>query len=140
MKVKLNIYLYFNKLIKQLERKGTGSVYKLFLDELVKSSKDFIESDKVKPPVTAATLEKRRRAGRIGTTTLLDTGRLVDSIRATGKGITFANHGRYHRRGSDRLPKREFISIRASESEKDKLIDTVKNKLSKLIKRNLRKK
>ena len=165
MKFKLNNYLYFNNLIKKLNSNAskeeiTGVVNK----NIASSSRRFIRAGKVTPPIKPSTIENRVKGG---TKPLFDTGNLADSIRATKKGVAYADYGKYHRRGTPSynikskipmsfimggekvvtknvshpgLEKREFISWYADKDEKRKIINNVKRQLSKLIKDNLRKK
>ena len=138
MEIKVNKYIYFDKLVKKLENTGTRDNIRSVLNKKIASaSKRYIKSGKVTPPITnPATLRQRKGDGP----PLLDTGKLVDSIRATKKGITYVGYGGYHRTGTEYMPKREFIAWYADEGEKNKIISNVKRDLSKLLKENLRKK
>ena len=145
MKIEYKTYVYFDSLLKKVEDKESkSSLNRLLIDEIALSSRKYIRADKVRPELKPSTIKSRKSQGISGTTPLLATGNLTRSIKATGKGISFANYGRYHRKGYTTakgadVPAREFISIKADEKEKSKIISKVRKRYVKLINKNLRK-
>lgn len=145
-------YLYFNNLIKFIEGKtGKNNLSSLVREEIVESSKDYIAAHKVKPDLETSTTNIRRNRKRgVHTNPMLESGSLMNSIRATSKGIKFNEYGKYHRSGyttaaksmipNKSVPPREFISFRASDAEKQKIISKIRSKFVKLVKSKLRKK
>ena len=106
MEIKVNKYIYFGSLAKKLKSKKGGFDFEGELaKKIARASRKFIKSGKVTPPLAESTIAKKGSS-----TPLLDTGNLVDSIRATKKGITYASYGNYHRKGTGPytiVPKKE---------------------------------
>ena len=165
MEVKINNYLYFGNVLKKIKSKALPDEVRDSLNEqIAASSRRFIRAGKVQPSIKPSTIENRKKGG---SKPLFDTGNLANSIRATKKGITYEPYGDYHRRGAGPykiesqtnmsfvingkrinvknvshpgLEKREFITWYIDENEKRKIIRNTKDKLNKLINKNLRKK
>jgi len=135
MEIKVNKYIYFNSLIKKLNNKATiEQITDTVNQKIASASRRFIRAGKVTPSLAPSTIKRKGHD-----IPLIRTHKLVNSIRATKKGITYEGYGNYHRRG-DGVEKREFIAWYTDKNEKNKIISNVKRDLSKLIKENLRKK
>jgi hypothetical protein len=135
MEVKFNKYVYFRSLIKKLQSKGTkDNILSSVNEKIASASRRFIKAGKVTPALAPATVKRKGHD-----TPLIRSGKLVNSIQPTGKGITYTGYGDFHRQG-DGVPQREFIAWYVDEDEKRKIIRNVKDELRTLLKQNLRKK
>ena len=93
----------------------------IFGSHIAKSSREFIESGKVKPPLKKSTLDIRRNRGGSGSRPLFETGALARSLKATKDGhLSMEHYGAKHLKehytdaGSmipgKLVPARDFIS------------------------------
>lgn len=96
MKIEVNSFIYFRNLVNKLKDEGTlEDVRDSVNEKIAAASRRFIKQGKVTPSIAPST---RARKGH--STPLLDTGNLVNSIRATKKGIKYDSVGDYHRQGT----------------------------------------
>lgn len=163
MKIEVNSFIYFRNLVNKLKDEGTlEDVRNSVNEKIAAASRRFIRQGKVTPSLARTTVQRKGHS-----TPLLDTGNLVNSIRATKKGIKYDSVGDYHRQGTapytinpkkgttlswdvgdiqmayakqvnhPGLPKREFIAW-YKEDEKRKIIRNVKRDLVKKMNEELR--
>lgn len=123
------------------DSKDFGRTVDRFITEpLIEDSKKNIKENKVTPKTLPVTLKKRKSRKHPksigGDTTLYDTGKLHDSIKArdpegfqesiilkNAKRIEMAEYGKYHQLGTSRNkyaphPKREFLSLSVDNADK----------------------
>tara|TARA_Y100001963_G_C6467993_1_gene303170 strand:+ start:131 stop:535 length:405 start_codon:yes stop_codon:yes gene_type:complete len=127
MKLKIKSNFSFSKLASYVKsEKFNKEQSKLVGPPIVESSKKFIREGKVRPDIKQITKDiKRRRGSPTPNIPLMDTGNLVNSLKATTKGIIGASYGKKHLEG-DGITRRNFIHV-----EEDK----IKKPLSRLIDR-----
>ncbi len=102
MKFKSNFS--FSKMLKRAESKTfQNKTSESIINPMVKDSKEFIKSNKVQPPTSPETLEKRHARKRPksigGNTTLYDTGELYKSLKRSKSvpyGIDMVDYGEKH--------------------------------------------
>ena len=123
------------------DSKDFGRTVDRFITEpLIEDSKKNIKENKETPKTLPVTLKKRKSRNHPksigGDTTLYDTGKLHDSIKArdpegfqesiilkNAKRIEMAEYGKYHQLGTSRNnyaphPKREFLSLSVDNADK----------------------
>jgi|TARA_R100000049_G_C1916796_1_gene62889 hypothetical protein len=88
----------------------------VFGSHIAKSSRELIESGKVKPGLKASTIQIRRARGTGGSKPLFETGRLAKSLKATKDGqLSMEHYGKYHLEGFK--PKQIPFKVVAGERE-----------------------
>tara|TARA_Y100000114_G_scaffold69715_1_gene63818 strand:- start:53 stop:580 length:528 start_codon:yes stop_codon:yes gene_type:complete len=96
MKIEVNSFIYFRNLVNKLKDESTlEDVRNSVNEKIAAASRRFIKQGKVTPALEESTIAKKGHS-----TPLLDTGNLVNSIRATKKGIKYNRIGDYHRQGT----------------------------------------
>ena len=125
MKLQIKTNFSFSKLLNYVKSESfSGEQNKIIGSSVVESSKKFIRDGKVRPDILTITKRiKRAKGSPTPDIPLMDTGNLVNSLKATKEGIEGADYGRRHLEG-DGVRVRNFIHI---EEEK------IKKPLSKLI-------
>ena len=131
MKLQIKTNFSFSKLLNYVKSESfSGEQNKIIGSSVVESSKKFIRDGKVRPDIKEITKRiKRAKGSPTPDIPLMDTGNLVNSLKATKEGIEGADYGRKHLegfkdKGGNDIEPRNFIHI---EEEK------IKKPLSKLI-------
>ena len=159
MKMELKYNVDFSKMLKHIK------VQKLDLQlntevgkKIVESSKRFIESGKVMPPLKQSTIDWRQRQGFSGDKPLFMTGKMSKSLTATPKGIRstaynkkgkpyarYHYHGGYETTPNGNPPERKFITAKSrgvhltSSRAADKIYKEFQDRLVKLLSKSIRK-
>tara|TARA_R100001460_G_scaffold65971_1_gene106311 strand:+ start:231 stop:659 length:429 start_codon:yes stop_codon:yes gene_type:complete len=142
MEIKITKFIRIDRLLQNIVSDSLkDTIRREFAQDVASSSKKFIRDGKVTPKLKKETLKIRRKYFDVHhEKPLLRQEHLVNSIQATPSGVKYLSYGNNHRLGDNRSGTvREFISIRADESEKTKLLNKIKRKYVKKIKENLRK-
>ena len=134
MKLEIKTNFSFSKLAKYVKSdKFAQEQNKIVGSNVVEASKRFIKEGKVRPDILPITREiKRRRGSPTPDIPLMDTGNLVNSLRATKEGIMGAAYGRKHLKG-DGVTRRNFIVFDKEKVQKplNKLIDRMNRVMKK---------
>ena len=125
MKLEITTNFSFGKLANKLPNLLQNHVNNVVADS-VESSKNYIKSGSVIPDIKEVTKKRRIRRGNPPTPPLLETGRLVKSIKQVDDGIEMIQYGRRHHFGDGR-PKRKFIQSVMSEKNIKKFFKSLKN-------------
>ena len=134
MKLEIKTNFSFSKLVQYVQSgKFDEEQRKIVGHNVAEASKRFIREGKVRPDIKKITKDiKRRRGSPTPDIPLMDTGNLVNSLRATKEGIMGAAYGRKHLEG-DGLPVRNFIAFDKEKMQKalNKLIDKMNRVMKK---------
>ena len=129
MKLQVKTTFDFGKLAKYVESESfKEESNKLLGQGIVESSRDFMKSGKVTPPLEESTIKIRKIRGSSGNTPLYDTGALAKSLKATKEGIKGLHYGKYQYEG--------FKPTRMPIIKNDKVIFTKNTKEIKVPARN----
>jgi len=136
MKLEIKTNFSFSKLANYVKSgKFDEEQSKIVGSNIVESSKKFIREGKVRPDIKQITKDIKRRRRPPSPTPdipLMDTGNLVNSLRATKEGIMGAAYGRKHLEG-DGLPVRNFIVI--DEEKMQKPLNRLIDKMNRIMKK-----
>ena len=134
MKLEIKTNFSFSKLANYVKSdKFAQEQNKIVGSNVVEASKRFIKEGKVRPDILPITKEiKRRRGSPTPDIPLMDKGNLVNSLKATKKGIMGAAYGRKHLEGDGVRP-RNFIVFDKEKMQKplDRLIDAMNRIMKK---------
>ncbi len=145
----------FGKLAKYVESESfKEESNKLLGQGIIESSRDFMKSGKVTPPLEESTIKIRKMRGSSGNTPLYDTGKLAKSLKIKKEGIWGLHYGQYQYEGftpkripsikNDKLffpkntkgikvPARNFIAMDAKRMKKP--INDLMKKIGKALKK-----
>jgi hypothetical protein len=142
--VKYNID--FKKALKELEKeKLSKTLNKGVAPKTVQLSKKFIKSGNVKPKLSGFQRNYRKSIGINQNKPLFMTGKLVNSLKGTDKGIKGVNYAKEHRKGYQYergdVPAREFVTaaLPSEKSSTDKIYKEFEKKFVKLLSKSIRK-
>lgn len=142
MEIEITRYIRIDKLIRNItDNSLKDEIRAQFAKDVATSSKKFIRDGKVTPKLKKSTIRIRKKYFDVShEKPLLRQEHLVNSIQATPSGVKYLSYGNNHRLGNNRNGTvREFISIRADESEKERILNKIKQKYVNKIKDTLRK-
>ena len=134
----------FGKLAKYVESESfKEESNKLLGQGIIESSRDFMKSGKVTPPLEQSTIEIRKMRGRSGNTPLYDTGELAKSLKIKKEGVWGLHYGQYQYKGfitskksmipNKKVPPRNFIAMDAKRMKKP--INDLMKKIGKALKK-----
>ncbi len=137
MKLEIKTNFSFSKLANYVKSgKFDEEQSKIVGSNIVESSKKFIREGKVRPDIKQITKDIKRRRRPPSPTPdipLMDTGNLVNSLRATREGIMGADYGIKHLKGIGKLPVRNFIVI--DEEKMQKPLNRLIDKMNRIMKK-----
>ena len=147
---RVTIGIDFKNLINRIKQKDllTRNQRQHIADTIAVESQKMILDNKVEPKINSATKDIRRRIyNNEDTTTLLNTGNLVDSIVGTPDGVEMAAYGKYQHNGFKlrqnafteklNIPTPQFVGpfefIATDQGVDEQIIDDITDEIIRLI-------
>lgn len=107
MKLEIKTNFSFNKLSQNLPKIIEGVVQESSKDT-ARNAREYIKAGKVTPDIEKITRKRRKRRGNPEQPPLMETGRLVKSIKQVKDGVEMLTYGSYHQFGEGQKV-RQFI-------------------------------
>ena len=147
MEIKVKYNIDFNKMLEEVKQeKLKKTMNKQLSPPVVEASKKFIKDGNVMPRLSGFQRNYRKSIGINQNKPLFMTGKLVNSLKSSDKGIKGVKYAKEHRKGyvyrNNDVPKREFITavLPQEKSNTNKIYKEFQDKFVKLLSKVMRKK